>query len=101
MYLCTQIRIVEMRRSSFCRLMQAEETLLSPRLMINKGFDRLKRPLARESQRSYFFVNALKWAMSHAACGAEGGESRSQDADDDLQEGLPSFFLHRGLRFEV
>ena len=38
MYLCTQIRIVEMRRSSFCRLMQAEETLLSPRLNSIKVF---------------------------------------------------------------
>ena len=41
------------------------------------------------------------WSVAHAARGAEGGESRSQDADDDLQEGLPSFFLHRGLRFEI
>ncbi len=40
------------------------------------------------------------WAVPHAACGSEGGQGSGEDADDDLQDGLPSFFLHGvdGLR---
>ena len=34
------------------------------------------------------------WAVPHAACGSEGGQGSGEDADDDLQDGLPSFFLH-------
>ena len=38
--------------------------------------------------------------MAHARGRSEGGQSRREDADDDLQNGLPSFFLHGvdGLR---
>ena len=36
-------------------------------------------------------------AVTHARGCAEGGQSRREDADDDLQEGLPSFFLHSAL----
>ena len=32
--------------------------------------------------------------MSHATGGAQCGQSRSQNADDDLNHGLPSFLLH-------
>jgi len=43
------------------------------------------------------------WAVPHAACGSEGGQGSGEDADDDLQDGLPSFFLHGvdGLRVRV
>ena len=32
--------------------------------------------------------------MAHARGRSEGGQSRREDADDDLQNGLPGFFLH-------
>lgn len=45
-------------------------------------------------------------AVAHAACGAEGGQRRRDDARDDLEDDLPRFFvvLHgvcffRGLLF--
>jgi len=37
-------------------------------------------------------------AVAHARGRSEGGQSRREDADDDLQDGLPSFFLH-GTKF--
>jgi hypothetical protein len=38
--------------------------------------------------------------VAYAARGSEGGQGSREDADDDLQDGLPSFFLHGvdGLR---
>ena len=35
--------------------------------------------------------------MAHAARGSEGGESRRQYADNDLNNGLPSFFVLHGV----
>ena len=32
--------------------------------------------------------------MAHARGGAEGSQSCREDADDDLNDGLPSFLLH-------
>ena len=41
-------------------------------------------------------------AVAHAACGSEGGQSRREDADDDLQNGLlsgfPSCSVYRSSR---
>ena len=47
-----------------------------------------------------FLFSECYWAVPHAACGSEGGQGSGEDADDDLQDGLPSFFLHGvdGLR---
>ena len=75
--------------------------MLSPRHIFS--FDKvIKLKTARSREPAVLlFVNALKLAMSHAARGAEGGESRSQDADDDLQESLPRFFLHNARCFEL
>ena len=33
-------------------------------------------------------------AMTHATRGSEGGQSRREDADCNLDDGLPSLFLH-------
>ena len=33
-------------------------------------------------------------AVAHARGRSEGGQSRREDADDDLNDGLPSFLLH-------
>ena len=32
--------------------------------------------------------------MTHARGRSEGGQSRREDADSNLDDGLPSFFLH-------
>ena len=39
-------------------------------------------------------------AVAHARGGSEGSQGCREDADDDLNDGLPSFFLHGvdGLR---
>ena len=36
--------------------------------------------------------------MPHAGGRSEGGQSRGEDADDDLNDGLPSFFVLHGIR---
>ena len=33
------------------------------------------------------------WAVAHATRGAEGCQGCREDADDDLNDGLPSFLL--------
>ena len=40
------------------------------------------------------FTLHLKRAVAHARGGAEGSQGCREDADDDLQDGLPSFLLH-------
>ena len=35
-----------------------------------------------------------EWAVAHAARSSEGSQGCREDADDDLNDGLPSFFLH-------
>ena len=37
-------------------------------------------------------------AVAHARGGSEGSQGCREDADDDLNDGLPSFFLH-GTKF--
>ena len=46
------------------------------------------------------FCSECDGAVAHAARGSEGGQGSGEDADDDLQDGLPSLFLHGvdGLR---
>ena len=34
------------------------------------------------------------WAVAHARGGSKGSQGCREDADDDLNDGLPSFFLH-------
>ena len=36
-------------------------------------------------------------SVTHARGGAEGSQGCREDADDDLNDGLPSFFLHSAL----
>ena len=36
-------------------------------------------------------------AVTHARGGSEGSQGCREDADDDLNDGLPSFFLHSAL----
>ena len=36
-------------------------------------------------------------AATHARGSAEGSQGCREDADDDLNDGLPSFFLHSAL----
>ena len=38
-------------------------------------------------------------ALLNAARNAEGGSEGSEDRDDDLQNLLPSFFLHNAISF--
>ena len=40
------------------------------------------------------FCSDCEWAVAHARGRSEGGQGSREDADDDLQDGLPSFFLH-------
>jgi hypothetical protein len=35
-----------------------------------------------------------EWAVTHAGGGAHSGQSRRQDAHDELDDGFPSFFFH-------
>ena len=38
-----------------------------------------------------------EWAVAHAARSSEGSQGCREDADDDLNDGLPSFLLHSAL----
>ncbi len=40
-------------------------------------------------------------AVAHATRSAEGSQGCREDADDDLQYGLPSFFLHSAFKFKL
>ena len=40
-------------------------------------------------------------AVAHARGGSEGSQGCREDADDDLQDGLPSFFLHGAISVKV
>ena len=46
------------------------------------------------------FCSECDGAVTHARGRSEGGQGSREDADDDLQDGLPSLFLHGvdGLR---
>ena len=48
-------------------------------------------PLVIESVISF---SECYWAVTHATRSAEGSQGCREDADDDLQDSLPSFFLH-------
>ena len=50
----------------------------------------------RESVLS--FCSDCEWAVAHTTRGSEGGQCRREDADDDLQDGLPSFSVLHGVR---
>ena len=39
-------------------------------------------------------------SVAHAARGAEGSQGCREDADDDLNDGLPSFLLHGVFSFK-
>ena len=39
-------------------------------------------------------LSEYNWAVTHATRSAEGSQSCREDADDDLNDGLPSFLLH-------
>ncbi len=40
-------------------------------------------------------------SVAHAARGSKGSQGCREDADDDLNDGLPSFFLHGVFRLRV
>ena len=46
------------------------------------------------------FCSECDGAVTHARGRSEDGQGSREDADDDLQDGLPSLFLHavNGLR---
>ena len=69
-----------------------------PRLMEIADDDRV---LVFFVQRSTMPLGYAVWlcsecyrAVAHARGRSEGGQSRREDADDDLNDGLPSFLLH-------
>ena len=41
-----------------------------------------------------FLSSDSEWAVAHARGSSEGSQGCREDADDDLNDGLPSFFLH-------
>ena len=51
-------------------------------------------PLVLESVISF---SECDWAVAHAARSAEGSQGCREDAHGDLDNGLPSFFLHSAL----
>ena len=53
---------------------------------------RLMEIADRESVLS--FCSDCEWTVAHTTRGSEGGQSRREDADNDLNNGLPSFFFH-------
>ena len=42
-------------------------------------------------------LSEYNWAVTHATRSAEGNQGCREDAHDDLDNGLPSFFLHSAL----
>ncbi|SEN05501.1 hypothetical protein SAMN04487902_106160 [Prevotella sp. ne3005] len=46
-------------------------------------------------------LSEYNWAVTHARGSAEGSQGCREDADDDLQDGLPSFFLHGAISVKV
>ena len=42
-----------------------------------------------------------EWAVAHAARSSEGSQGCREDADDDLNDGLPSFLLHGAFHLRV
>ena len=48
-------------------------------------------PLVLESVISF---SECDWAVTHARGRSKGGQGCREDADDDLNDGLPSFLLH-------
>ena len=70
----------------------------------NYGTFRAKKKLtALVDAVSSFVVESVisrsecNWAVAHATRSAEGSQGCREDADDDLNDGLPSFFLHSAL----
>ena len=62
-----------------------------------------KKPTALIDAVSPFVVESVisfsdgNWAVTHARGSAEGSQGCREDAHDDLDNGLPSFFLHSAL----
>ena len=51
-----------------------------------------------DAERLTSFCSDGYWAVAHAAGGSEGSQGCREDADDDLQDGLPSFSVLHGVR---
>ena len=47
-----------------------------------------------DAERLTSFCSDSEWAVAHARGSSEGSQGCREDADDDLNDGLPSFFLH-------
>jgi len=54
-----------------------------------------------DAERLDGFCSDCEWAVAHATRSAEGSQSCREDADDDLNDGLPSFLLHSVFRLRV
>ena len=51
-----------------------------------------------DAERLTSFCSDCEWAVAHTARRAECSQGCREDADDDLNDGLPSFFLHSAFR---
>ena len=47
-----------------------------------------------DAERLTSLCSECDWAVTHATRSAEGSQGCREDADDDLNDGLPSFLLH-------
>ena len=47
-----------------------------------------------DAERLTSLCSECDWAVAHATRSSEGSQGCREDADDDLNDGLPSFFLH-------
>ena len=72
-------------------------------MLVRSSFARLL-PKGCKKRRQFLFISAralLAWlcqeryrAVAHAARGAKSRDDGGDDAADDLEDGLPRFFLH-------
>ena len=67
---------------------------LSPKIYINENWQRLLLSAASLFVSKCVSLSEYNRAVAHARGGAEGSQGCREDADDDLNDGLPSFFLH-------
>jgi hypothetical protein len=64
------------------------------RFMKKKNPQPLVWEIADAERLASFCGSDGEWAVAHAARSSEGSQGCREDADDDLNDGLPSFFLH-------
>ena len=62
--------------------------------LLQKNWQRLLLSAASLFVSKCVSLSEYDRAVAHATRSAEGSQGCRKDADDDLQDGLPSFFLH-------